>query len=96
MSTRRAFLRGLAGGAGVLASFGERGIEPILAAGRAAGSRAPEDLASDEDYWREIQQAFTHDEFRGLRVTPNVYTTLQEIDAFAEEMERVAAAGLPS
>ena len=37
-----------------------------------------------------------HDEFRGLRVTPNVYTTLQELDAFAEEMERVAAAGLPS
>src|SRR6478735_598543 len=61
MSTRRAFLRGLSGGAGVLASFRERGLDTVLAAGRAAGGRGPEDLARDEDYWREIQQAFTVD-----------------------------------
>jgi hypothetical protein len=28
-------------------------------------------------------------------VTPNVYTTLGEVDVFAEEMERVIAKGLP-
>ena len=61
MSTRRTFLRGLAGGAGVLASFGELGLEKVLAAGRAAAGRTPEELASDEDHWREIQQAFTVD-----------------------------------
>jgi isopenicillin-N epimerase len=61
MRTRRAFLRGLAGGASVLASFREGGLEPILAAGRAAAGRTPADLAADEDYWREIQQAFTVD-----------------------------------
>lgn len=37
-----------------------------------------------------------HDEFQGLRVTPNVYTTIDEIDAFADEMEQVAAKGLPA
>jgi isopenicillin-N epimerase len=35
-------------------------------------------------------------EYAGLRVTPNVYTTVDEIDAFADEMEQVAAKGLPS
>ncbi len=36
-----------------------------------------------------------HDEFRGLRVTPSVYTTLAELDRFAEVMESVARKGLP-
>jgi selenocysteine lyase/cysteine desulfurase len=31
----------------------------------------------------------------GLRVTPNIYTTLSEIDTFAEVMERVITKGLP-
>jgi len=37
-----------------------------------------------------------HEEFQGLRVTPNVYSTLGEIDAFSDEMERVIAKGLPA
>ncbi len=32
-------------------------------------------------------------EFSGLRVTPNVYTTLEEIDTFAEAMEKVIRKG---
>jgi selenocysteine lyase/cysteine desulfurase len=36
-----------------------------------------------------------HAEVPGIRVTPNVYTTLDEVDQFAEEMERVIASGLP-
>ena len=36
-----------------------------------------------------------HAEYQGLRITPNVYTTVDEIDAFASEMEQVAARGLP-
>lgn len=35
-----------------------------------------------------------HDEFRGLRVTPSVYTTLAELDRFVEVMEMVARRGL--
>jgi selenocysteine lyase/cysteine desulfurase len=36
-----------------------------------------------------------HDEFKGLRITPNVYTTLKELDRFCEVMEMVAKKGLP-
>jgi selenocysteine lyase/cysteine desulfurase len=45
---------------------------------------------------RIIVVPIEHEEFRGLRVTPNVYTTTAEVDAFAEEMERVIAKGLPA
>jgi selenocysteine lyase/cysteine desulfurase len=45
---------------------------------------------------RIIVVPILHDEFKGLRVTPNVYTTLGEVDAFAEEMEQVIAKGLPA
>jgi isopenicillin-N epimerase len=40
--------------------------------------------------------AITHDEFRGLRITPNVYTSLKELDRFCEVMETVAKKGLPT
>lgn len=36
-----------------------------------------------------------HDEFRGLRITPNVYTQLQELDRFCEVMTDIAKKGLP-
>jgi selenocysteine lyase/cysteine desulfurase len=36
-----------------------------------------------------------HDEFKGIRITPNVYTTLQELDLFCEVMEMIAKKGLP-
>jgi selenocysteine lyase/cysteine desulfurase len=45
---------------------------------------------------RIIVVPILHEEFQGLRVTPNVYTTLGDVDAFAEEMERVIAQGLPA
>jgi len=45
---------------------------------------------------RVIVTPIVHEEFQGLRVTPNVYTTLDEVDTFAEEMERVIASGLPA
>ena len=48
------------------------------------------------DKRRVIVVPILHEEFQGLRVTPNVYTTLEEIDVFAEEMERVIAKGLPA
>jgi isopenicillin-N epimerase len=36
-----------------------------------------------------------HDEFKGVRVTPSVYTTLKELDRFCEAMTTVARKGLP-
>jgi isopenicillin-N epimerase len=43
------------------ASFGEKGIERVLAASRNVADASPEKIAADESYWREIQQAFTVD-----------------------------------
>jgi isopenicillin-N epimerase len=37
-----------------------------------------------------------HEEFQGIRITPNVYTTLQELDRFCEQMEVIARNGLPA
>lgn len=36
-----------------------------------------------------------HEEFKGIRITPHVYTTLKELDRFCEVMEMVAKRGLP-
>jgi selenocysteine lyase/cysteine desulfurase len=48
------------------------------------------------DAHRIIVVPIKHDEFEGLRVTPCVYTTLDEVDRFAEAIERVIAKGLPA
>lgn len=37
-----------------------------------------------------------HDEFRGIRITPNVYTALPELDRFCDVMRTVAVKGLPA
>ncbi|HJT67311.1 MAG TPA: aminotransferase class V-fold PLP-dependent enzyme [Pyrinomonadaceae bacterium] len=37
-----------------------------------------------------------HEEFKGLRITPNVYTTLGELDRFSDVMEQIARKGLPT
>ena len=43
---------------------------------------------------RIVVTAIAHKEFDGLRVTPNVYTTLAEIDLFADRMIEAARKGL--
>lgn len=44
---------------------------------------------------RIIVTPIQHDEFQGIRVTPSVYTTLEEIDRFIDAMETVIERGLP-
>jgi selenocysteine lyase/cysteine desulfurase len=65
-----------------LANIGIEGIDPVKLA----------------DYlWekhRILVTAITHPACTGIRVTANVYTTLKEIDTFAEVMERVIRNGL--
>ena len=41
--------------------------------------------------WRIIATPIVHAEYEGLRVTPNVYTTLDEVDTFIAAMEKIAA-----
>lgn len=51
---------------------------------------APSALA--EALWdraRIFVVAFGHEEFVGVRVTPSFYTRLEDVDAFAEEVERI-------
>lgn len=40
--------------------------------------------------------AIVHDEFKGIRITPNVYTTLPELDRFCQVMRDIAQKGLPT
>jgi isopenicillin-N epimerase len=42
-----------------------------------------------------VTTAGVENQYRGLRITPNIYTTLEEIDAFAEAMEGLVRNGLP-
>ena len=49
-------------------------------------------------FWKQHRILVTpivHAEFRGLRITPSVYTTIGEIDRFSEILEGVAEKGLP-
>ena len=61
MLTRRTFLRttGVLGTAAL--TIGTKTVEDVAAASRALGSQSPEDVARDEGYWREVQQAFALD-----------------------------------
>ena len=47
------------------------------------------------DKHKIIVAPITHDEFQGLRITPNVYTTLDELDFFCEVFEHIQKNGLP-
>ena len=44
---------------------------------------------------RILTTPIKHDEFEGVRVTPHVYSTLEEVDRFADVMEGVVRDGLP-
>ncbi|HEY3245425.1 MAG TPA: aminotransferase class V-fold PLP-dependent enzyme [Phycisphaerae bacterium] len=48
------------------------------------------------DKYRILVTPIAHEECRGIRVTPSVYTTLGEIDQFSEALERVLRRGLPT
>ena len=62
MLTRRNFFMSMGAAATMAAaSFREGGIEKIMAASRAVGDTTADRVAADEDFWREIQQAFTVD-----------------------------------
>jgi len=49
--------------------------------------------------WREhriLAVAIHHKDFEGIRVSPSVYTTLEELDRFSEAVEHVIRNGLPT
>ncbi len=48
------------------------------------------------DKHRIFTTPIVHEEFQGLRITPNLYTTLPELDRFCEVMAMIARKGLPA
>jgi selenocysteine lyase/cysteine desulfurase len=46
------------------------------------------------DKHRIVSTPINHDEFTGIRVTPNVYTTLDEIDLFSEKILQAIQRGI--
>src|SRR5438046_6775621 len=62
MQARRDFLRQvLPVGAATAVAFKTDWLERVVAAGAGVSERPPAEIAADEGYWREIQQAFTLD-----------------------------------
>src|SRR3954468_9765791 len=61
MITRRAFFRRASAGTGAVAALTADWGSVVRAAAAGASGRPAEDVAGDEDFWREIQQAFTLD-----------------------------------
>ena len=48
------------------------------------------------DRYRIITTAVTRDDYQGIRVTPNIYTTLEEIDTFSAALDDLLKNGLPA
>jgi len=61
MWSRRRFLGRVSAGVGALAVLRPDGVDRVLAAGRGAESLTPQEVAKDEDFWFDVQQAFTVD-----------------------------------
>ena len=61
MLSRRDFLRTGSALGSAVALFRSDAVARVAAAGAAVADRSPADVAADESYWREIQQAFTLD-----------------------------------
>jgi selenocysteine lyase/cysteine desulfurase len=77
-------------------------IHTSLQPGKAAGIANVEIIGQDsaqlkEWLWNEhkiISVAINHPQFQGLRITPSVYTSLEELDRFVAAMEQVLSDGL--
>ena len=61
MTTRRNFLRSLAAATAGVAALRDDALAQVARAARAVDGRAPAAIAQDEEFWHEIQQAFTVD-----------------------------------
>jgi selenocysteine lyase/cysteine desulfurase len=44
--------------------------------------------------YRIVNTPIVHDEFSGIRITPNIYTTPDEIDTFIDVVKRAIRQGI--
>ncbi len=74
-------------------------LKPGFACGIANVEVVGEDTGSIVQWlWQEhriIATPINHDEFTGLRISPSVYTTLEELDRFVDAMAHVVRNGVP-
>ena len=61
MATRRAFISTIGAASAAAVTFKDHAVDVVEAASSAAGAATPQEVAANEDYWREIQGAFTLD-----------------------------------
>jgi selenocysteine lyase/cysteine desulfurase len=86
-----------------LARHARMRLHTSLKPGKACGIANVEILGVDTrklaDYlWKRqhiLVTPIVHPEFSGVRISPSVYTTVEEIDRFSEAMEQIAEKGLP-
>ncbi|MFQ5351338.1 MAG: hypothetical protein ACE5EG_12925, partial [Thermoanaerobaculia bacterium] len=75
-------------------------LEPGFACGIATVEIDGVDSAElAEHLWRDhriLVVGIKHEEFEGIRVSPSIYTTREEIDRFADAVEGVMRNGLPT
>src|SRR5215210_1388649 len=67
-----------------IANVGIQGLEPTAIGAHLMGTH------------KIFTTPIVHEEFKGVRITPNVYTTLAELDRFCAVMEQIARKGLPT
>jgi len=93
---RDRWMRRLEGQPGVIL---HTSFDPAMSCGLAnVGIEGVEPGKLTNHLWREHRIIVTpigHPSCTGIRVTPNVYTTLDEVDRFAEAMETVVEHGVP-
>src|SRR5438876_10101949 len=61
MFTRRRFLESLVAAGAAVAALRDHALARVVSANQAVAGRPPDDVAQDEDFWLDVQQAFTLD-----------------------------------
>ncbi|MFY9820917.1 MAG: aminotransferase class V-fold PLP-dependent enzyme [Thermoanaerobaculia bacterium] len=87
-----------------LARHGRMRLHTSLKPGKACGIANVEIVGLDtrkvaDHLWKQHRILVTpivHPEFSGLRISPSVYTTIEEIDQLSETMEWIAEKGIPA
>src|SRR2546426_8504921 len=61
MYTRRRFLESLVAAGAAVPALRDHALARVVSANQAVAGRSPDDVAQDEDFWLDVQQAFTLD-----------------------------------
>src|SRR5438046_6549725 len=61
MFTRRRFLESVVAAGAAVPGLRDHALARVVSANQAVAGRSPDDVAQDEDFWLDVQQAFTVD-----------------------------------